>query len=99
VIGIGDIQTQTPRKWTRHDKDPASRSVSCCSLCEHAHALTIAAADEAESIVLDLVGPARAGRNRAAHHWQARLYEAGTEYPLRRLFMARLCDQLHIESA
>jgi hypothetical protein len=37
----------------------------------------LAAADETETVVLDFIGPARAGRNRAAHHWQTRLNEAG----------------------
>jgi hypothetical protein len=44
------------------------------------NALPVAAADEAESVVFDFVGPARAGRNRAAHHGQAGLDEVGMEH-------------------
>ena len=39
--------------------------------------MIVAAADEPEAVVLDLVGPAHAGRNRAADRWQTRLDEVG----------------------
>ena len=42
---------------------------------EHAHPVAVAPADEAEAVVLDLVDPLRAGRDRAAERWQARLDE------------------------
>jgi hypothetical protein len=42
-----------------------------------AHALAIAAADEAEAVVLDLVRSGCAGRHRATDGRQARLDEAG----------------------
>jgi hypothetical protein len=44
---------------------------------KNTRAVAVAAADKAEAVVLDLVGPTRAGWNRAAHHWQTGLDEAG----------------------
>ena len=42
---------------------------------EHPDAIAVAPADEAEPVVLDLVHPLRAGRDRAGERWQARLDE------------------------
>jgi hypothetical protein len=42
---------------------------------EHAHPIALAAADETEAVMLDLIGPHRAGRHRAADRRQARLDE------------------------
>ena len=45
------------------------------SATKHAHAVAIAAADEAKAVVFDFIGPLRPGRHRMAERRQARLDE------------------------